>query len=379
MVVARHQVRLKDSAGTVVAVFDDWRSLQYQRKVNGAGFITFIINGNDPRGNLLETDGQIEVLRSIPPSLGWYTDFDGIVEDFQDDTFENGNRQLTIVGSGPISLLGRRIIAYTSDATQAAKTGVAETVMKEYVDENVGPGATSPPRLLSSGVMAGFALEADAGGGAAWTGQRSARGLLETCQEIANEGGIDFDVVRTGAGAYEFRTYLDQLGEDRTTTGLDPATGLNAAGNAPVIFSLEAGNIARCTYRIKRRGSSNAVYVFGQGQGGARDVVVSEDMADLVASPIARREVCRNGSSQEDAADLQQLADSYLTQLAPQESFEFEPRFTATTLYGVNFSLGDRVTARYRSADFNKRVVGVTITVSDKGESPPQLEMMDIP
>jgi len=379
MLVARYQVRLKDNTGSVAAIWDDWRSLQYQRKVNAGGFITLILDGNDPRAMLLETDGQIEVLRAIPGLKDWYTDLDGIVEDFDDSTFENGNRQLTIVGSGLNSLLGRRDIAYRSDSAQAAKTGVAETVMKEYVNENVGPGATSPPRLLASGVMAGFAVEADAAGGNAWTGNRSSRGLLEVCQEISNVGGVDFGVARTGAGAYEFRVYAGQLGEDRTTAGLDYSTGLNAAGNPPVVFSLELGNIASCTYSIKRRGAANAVYCFGQGQGAARDVAVAQDLGDIASSPIARREMARNGSSQDNAADLQQLAGEYLTQFAPSESFDFVPRFNEATLYGLHFELGDRITAQYRGLSFNKRITGVTISVGEKGESPPQLEMADIP
>lgn len=376
---ARYQVRLKDNTGVVVAVFDDWRSLQYQRKVNSAGYITFIINGDDERAALIETDGQIEVLRAIPGKVAWYTDFDGIMENRFDETSENGNRQLTITGSGLNGLLARRIIAYLSSDTQADKTGVAETVMKQYVNENIGPGATTPPRQLSSGVMAGFAVEANAGAGSAWTGQRASRGLLETLQDIANASGVDFDVVRTGAAAFEFRVYASQLGYDRTTTGLVYATGLNAAGYAPIVFSIELGNIAKAMYSVKRSGMANAVYVYGQGTGALRDVVVAEDAADLAASPYARREMARNGSSQDNTLDLQQLANEYLNQFMPRASFEFTPLFTDATLYGVDFNLGDKITAEYNGVSFNKRITAVTITVSGDGEAPPALEMADIP
>lgn len=380
MLVARYQIRLKDPDGVQVALFDDWRSLQFQKKLNTPGFYTFIINGLDPRVSLFEPDGQVEIWRSIPGELGWYKEFEAHHEDYYLQLFSNGNWQFTSVGTGYIGLLARRGIEYTSDVAQAAKSGVAETVMKEYVNENAGAAATSPPRE-ADGVTAGLTIEVDAGLGSTWSGQRSTKNLLETLQEIANSCDLDFDVVGTGAATYEFQTFDTQRGEDRTVTGLDPTTGLNAAGNVPVIFAPELGNVAEMSYSIRRKEESNAVFVWGAGTAAARAIEVREDAAAIGVSPIGRRESSRSGASQgSTTADLQALGDEWLARDAVKEEFTFKPKLNAQTLYGKHFNVGDRVTARLGTIIRSKRIVGVSITVSENnaGEDT-TFEFSDIP
>jgi hypothetical protein len=380
VLVARYQVRLKNQAGVNVAIFDDWRSLQWQSVVNDKGFYSLTLDANDARLPLFEPDGQIEIWRSIPGNLAWSLAFEAHVEDAYDSLAENGNRQYVSVGSGYNGVLGRRTISAYSDTARANKSGTAETVMKAYVNENIGPGATFPARPMQSGVMTGLTVEADSAAGNTWTGQRGQQNLLETLKKIAIIGEVDFAVVGTGPATYEFRVYPDQLGIDRTTVGLDPATGLNAAGNIPVVFSPMLNNVRSMEHTIKYGDSFNAVFVWGQGVGSLRALRLRTDPVGVGVSPIGLREFSRSGGSQTTNANLDQMGDEDLEKYKARDELTFTPLLNEQTLYGVHFNVGDRVTSDYFGYISHKRIVGVKGDIaSGSGGEQLAFDFADIP
>ena len=378
--VARYQIGLYDPTGAKVGLLTDWRSLQFKREVNKEGFFTLILSYFSPFRTLIQDDGYIEIKRSIPGVLDWYTEFEGHIEDSNRLLFENGNFQLTTVGSGFNGLLGRRIVAYRDDTSYARKSDAAETVMKEYVEENCGPSALAVNNRLLDGVIAGFSVQADAANGDNWEGDRSGKLLIEVLEEISNFSGIDYQVVGTGNATYEFRTYIGQLGADKTTNGLDAVTGLNAAGNTPFVFNPEFGNVRNASLTQKNRESANAVVVFGKGQGLTRTIAVRTNATAIAATPIAQREVMRGGGSQESAPELNDLGDEWLAKMKRKEEFNFVPMDTENSLYGVHYELGDRITGKLGDFEADKRITSLTVTVSKGGNGEQKtLEMQDIP
>jgi hypothetical protein len=380
--VAIYQIALYDPSGTLLAILDDYRSLQFQKVVNDKGFFTLIINNSDSKRDLFERNGILVVMRKIPGYTDWYTEFTGHCEDFYTNIYQNGNEQFIVVGSGLNGLLARRIIAYEEGTFQASKSDPAETVMKEFVEENIGPSATVANTRFAEGAMANFTVSADLGTGAVWDGDRTGKNLLQVLQEIANFSEIDFAVnTDVTVGNYIFETYEDQLGSDRTIVGLNPATGLNAAGNAPHVFSPLMGNVQQASFSTKSKESSNRVFVYGQGTGAGRQIEYRED-ATLFdpADNINLRESMRGGSSQDSVAKLQSLGDEQLEKLREQEKFEFDPLDIPSSLYGVHYFFGDKVTVKVSDEQRNKRIVSVKISLaSGKGESQKSFEFEDIP
>lgn len=378
---ANYQIVLYDDAGTKLAILDDYRSLQFQKVVNDKGFFTLIINNNDAKKSLFEKNGILVVMRKIPGYTNWYTEFEGHCEDFYTNIYQNGNEQYTIVGSGFNGLLARRIIAYEEGTAPASKSDFSETVMKEFVQENIGPSATIANTRFADGVQANFTVAADTGAGLAWNGDRTGKNLLQVLQEISNFSEIDFDVsTNVTVGNYVFQTYEDQLGSDRTVVGLNPATGLNGAGNAPHIFSPIMGNVQEASFSTKAKESSNRVFVYGQGTGATRQIEYREDATLIGVNNINLRESMRGGSSQDSVAKLQSLGDEQLEKLKEQEKFEFTPMDIPSSLYGVHYFFGDKVTVRIGNEQRNKRIVSVKISLSGgKGESEKSFEFEDIP
>ncbi len=366
---ARYYIRLLDQDGVQVGVITDWRELKYTTKVNNVGSLKLTIDGDLPVVDLFVLDGQVEVRRediAASPVITRYIDFEGFIRLFQRQT---NTRGLATFMGGCVNyshLLARRVIYYRQGDAQESKTGVGETVMKQYVNENAGPGAVSPPRV-TAGVFTGLTIETDLALGGSWGGSRSFRNLQETLQGIANATNMDFGIVGIGPALFEFQA-RPIWGVDRTVTGLDPVSGLNAAGNAPVIFSLDYDNMQGPDYSLNRIGEVTAVIILGQGSEGDRIIEERTDAVAIAESPLNRVESVQNASEEAATAGLAAAGDAILEKLQAKESFDFDVMQIPGLLYGRDYFLGDLVTARYQGIERNKQIGSVTVTVAEGKE-----------
>lgn len=365
----RYQIVLRNQAGAQVALLTDWRSLIYSLRLNDVGSYTLEINGDIDVVSSFVVDGQLEIRRrdqDASPAIEWYTDFAGFHRTEGRRHDEIGASIYTSSGVDYKHLLNRRAILFRDTTTGAQKTGPGETVMKAYVDENAGPGAIAPPRVFA-GVFPSLTIQADGGAGVVWEGNKPYRPLLATLREIADATGVDFDLVGTAPATFQFQAKAEPLGLDRTTTGLDPVTGLNAAGNAPVVFSLDYDNMAVPAYTLHRIQEVTAAIVLGQGGEGNR-VLVERTSADITASPWNRLEAVKNANQDEDAVALNARGDAFLQELQARETFTFAALQVPGTLYGRDYFIGDRVTARYQTIERNLQIVGVEVRVQEGRE-----------
>lgn len=373
--VATYLVRLKGQTGSYVALFDSWVSLNFNHRVNEVGTLRFEISGDDDRRSLFALDGQIEVWRrDIAANLDWYIEWEGFIRTRTLKTLDSGESRYIVYASSYLTLISRRIIAYYADIAQTSKAGAAETVIKEFVEENAGPSAASPPRVSLSGVTAGLTVQPDNGNGGTWTGNRAWKPLLEVIRDIANAEGVDIDVVGTGAAQFMFVVYNGQRGVDRSLIGYDPTTGLNGAGNYPVIFSFAFGNMAEPEATLKHADEINAVFVLGQGQNEERDVVLQQDGSASGQSPWNQIEITRSTQETLNAA-LQAIGNQVLNELQARQEFNFDIALQGNRVYGKDFHWGDLVTAEFDGVQYNEKITGVDITVAAQGnENPEQIE-----
>lgn len=377
-----YKVRLKNQAGALLAEFDGWRSLSFSHIINSPGSCRLEIDATDSRAALFELDGQIEVWRrNQDVGLDWYIEWEGFHRTQNDLVQQNDNESFVSYALGYLTLLNRRHIMYSAGTVQTDKSGAGETVIKEFVDENAGPAALSANGRLGSvdANISGLTIEADLGNGSNWDGARAYKNLLTVAAEIAVETGVDIEVVAIGTATYEFRVFDGQRA-DRSITGLDTMTGLNAAGNPPVIFSLGFGNMALPLFSINRSTEANAVYVLGQGTEAARTVVLRQDLAAIANSPINRIEIIKNATQEDSTAGLDSVGDEALVENQKKETLRFNALQIEGTFYGKDYFWGDLITARYRTSEFNKKIIDVRIVVSNTqaGENI-TLEFADIP
>jgi hypothetical protein len=363
--LAEYKVRIKNQDGEPVAEFDTWLSLFFTHKVNNRGSCRFEINGEDSRIQYLtpdsdNLDNQIEVWRRNPiVGLDWYVEWEGFLRTNNDLYEQNDNNKFVAHNFSYLDLARRAEIKWAATTPQADKSGVGETVIKQYVSENIGVAALLASGREADNVMPGLSIQADLGAGATWDGAMADKNLLDTLQKIALATGVDFDIIGTGAALFQFVTYDGQRA-DRTKT--------NADGNAPVIFSLGFGNMIVPVLSRSRSTEITAAYALGKGVNGARQTELTESLARL-DSPWNRIE--KTVSASNTAGDaLGSVNDEALEKNAEQIKFNFQVLQTVSAYYGLHYWWGDRVTAQYKTSEFDKKITEAQITVSEnaKGE-----------
>jgi hypothetical protein len=180
----------------------------------------------------------------------------------------------------------------------------------------------------------GISIQTDAGGGntlSVNTGSR--KNLLSVLHDIQPLAGGDFDLVRTGANAWQFRFYAGGLGTDRTSS---------------LVFAKPRGTMADMRYELRRSQEATAAVVGGQGEGEARTFVVrttgpNYSAANDIETFVAATNVPQGTAS--ETAQLNAAGDARLQELAARPTFSFRPLTTEALRYRRDFELGDRATA----------------------------------
>ena len=386
MAVATYELRLYDQSGSQVAIFDDWLSLAFSRKVNDAGsyMLTFRDDEEDKRLDYFKLDTQLVIMRKIAGFLPWTEEFHAMHRTPNRYIDANGVANFDTKGMCYNELLSRRIIAYKEGTIRADKNDASETVMKEYVTENCTGTAdltwvgrlnydADAAVLLYQAGFPNFSVQTDTGAGAEWTGSRPYENLLDVLKDVAEFSAIDFAVVDNGVASFQFRTYNDQLGTDRTE------------GNGsvvPVVFVHAMGNIKDIQYAYDRLSEVNAIIVLGKGDASTRDTLTRHKPATQDDSPWNVREISRSATNyDEDYAthSMRTSGDEILEDMKAKLDFSFQPLQQESALYGVDYFLGDRVTVKYGSLTVDRKIVGVNISVSEGQGEQLSLDLSEIP
>jgi len=373
--MAEYQVWLKDHDGSRVAVFagtgretGGLQSLRFEKWLRTPGQCVVEIDGTDERIDYFLLDYQVEIWRrDMAGNLDWYRVFEGFHRGDEWRQDESGRDLYASTSQHYNILLLAEPIRWPAGSDQATKSGACETVAKEYVDENVGPGATSPPRD-DAGVMPGLTVEADGGTGATWSGGRAGKNLLDVLVELADYAPADFMVVGTGAATFEFQWRATRWGDDKTWD--------NAAGTPAVVFDPKLGNCRNVLYTYDRTAETNVVYVLGQGRQDTRRTVTRTSGAET-DSPWARRAVTRDARNTYSTDALNDKGDEVLDKTKARVKTQVDVAQTTATRFGRDWDIGDLVTLRYRNISVSQKIVGVRVEIDNGGNEIIQAMMQD--
>lgn len=347
-----YRLDIHTAAGIKIAEITDFWHLGYVRKVNAPGVLTFTLDGQHRILPELEHNAQVIVYRrNTALGLCWTADFYGLYRG-QQRTYTDHD-VFSAVCPGILTMLSWRIVAWRAGVTNRStfQSVKAETAMKALVAYNAASSATEANGRLRSGAITGISVQADGGNGGAVSIGCSYANLLDTLQKIAGIGGGDFDLVKTGAQAWEFRWYTGQLGTDRTDD---------------VLFALERGNMADPVYGYDRVEERTVAIAAGQGEGDDR-VIVVQTGPDYAAGNDNEIFVDARGSTTQ--AGVTYNADARLSADRAREEFSFHVIQTTACAYGVHYRLGDLVQAQYGSVNVAQKVVSVAVKLgADGGE-----------
>lgn len=352
------QIRLDlcTSAGVKFAEVSDFLELSASVRVNYAGSLKTVLNGNHPALASLENNSHVELYYKYEGGA-WTRFFGGLYR--SQNRSQQDEPYFTLTAIGYLWMLRTRIIAYFTNLANKTyfSAAKAETIMKSLVTANITSAAT----VVNGRIRAGtnwpatvISVQADAAGGNTQDWYCAQDYLLDTLQKLAEIAGGDFDLVKTAANAFEFRFYSGQLGTDRTSL---------------VVFALGYGNMREPVYSYDRTGEATATIVGGQGEDSLREFVSRTGSGYAAANDI---EIFTPATQVEpgNTAGLNSAGDAKLAEAMAREQFTFKVLQTPATRFGVEYFLGDLVTAvnPYTGASVTQKINGVNLNMQKSGE-----------
>lgn len=267
-----------------------------------------------------------------------------------DQAREAGDLIFNFYGSGYTHLLSRRIVLPDVDQDASTRSGQAETVIKSFVSDCM----VSP--LDTTRVFPGVILELDTGTGGLVEYSARYVNLLTVCENVANEGKLDFGIVEgSQIGEFIFRA--------RPVWGLDRRVG-NSAGNKPVLFNFLYGNMDIPILSINAADEKNFIYVGGSGSGEERIIQPVSDALAVARSPWGRKEFFAEARQQKTTAALVALGNAELEDRKLKRELTFDIIQGQGTRWLTDWNLGDLITARYFDYQVDKKITEVIVTVS---------------
>jgi len=358
------QATLSGSSGNPDSGVDSgFVMLAYIKEVNGIGTGMFAVNAEssiveflDPNGVTL-LDAQIEFWRSDSEnSITPYCDFYGFLRDREYITDDDGQIQFVAHLEEQQDYLRRAIVGYRANIANRSlfSAVVAETVLKTLATYNAtSSGTTGDGRDFDVDPWGAYlSVAADGAEGSTVTVSCAGRNLFEVLQEVADLGGLDFGLTKTGAQTWQFWTDT-RMGDDHT---------------ADVKFSLPRGNMRRPALRSNRRAEKTVAIVGGQGNDTARPT--RRRTGGNYNATYNSYEMFVNGSQYTTNAGLDSAGDERLEEVRALDQLTFDVIQVPSTLYGKNYRLGDTVSAYFRGFSYTPKIYRVSVDVRARGNQP---------
>lgn len=326
-----------DSNRNRIALLSNFTRYNLVKRFNGVG--SFWIDGSatDRALTRLTQAGGIEV------RYKGELVFTGPVRRFN-ATHDGKQAKLTVTGHDDMRHLWGRIVypdpAHTPGAwttSHDVRTGVTETVIKQYVDYNAGPNALPERRVP------GLTIQATTGLGTSRTWRGRCDNLIKFLQEIAIADGLGFDI-----DDRVFKVYQPQ---DRRKL---------------VTFSLGQGSISEYDY-IYEASEGNACIAGGEGEGAARLFVEAVNVSSVTNNGI-RLEYFYDYRRETVSANLAAAAIASLATNDDQISLSVTPKEVPHRKFKIDYYLGDLVSAYVASTVISAVIKEIHINLNpDRG------------
>lgn len=354
--MTQYKLRVYDTSYTLQYEVTNFTTLAYVKRLNAVGMATFsMVDDALVLAQTIQDKWPIEVWRRSPEQgIDWYVDYHGLIRDKVIEDFNPPT--LTLMVPSLETMLGWRIVAYPANTTDRSRflATPVEEIMGRLVEYNLGNSATTLNGRLANGNH-GFTVNDEAGWGSLGPSVDwycAYDDLLDTLQELALVGDVDFEVRPAGVFDWTFNTHPGQLGQDRTSD---------------IIFSVHFGNMANPRYERGFMVERTQAIVAGKGEGSERMVVIRQGTNYDATENVIETYV--DARTTDTVEGLEAKGDARLAELQREEIFDFNVLQTEGVQYGRDYFMGDLVTAHnpYSDTYETRKVVEVAVTL-DEGE-----------
>lgn len=356
-----YSVHLRAANNVKLGIIADFVSLDYNRAVNAPGEMTLVLPALDKYKAMVNTgaetrrDMRLEIwrllgsLEYLETGTQWISR--EVITDYDQQT-------ITIRASSGLILLNRRIIAYDAKSSQASKSDLADNVITEFVNENLGSSATDTDRDWSDKII----IRSSPGNGPTVSKDSSRRSLLTTIQDVGKQATVQgtpifFDVnYLVGSDQFEFKTYSSQRGADLTS------------GVRQIIFGEEYNNLVNIVRQDNFTNEATYIYAGGQGRADERIVVTASDSGRINSSPLGRIEALVDSRNTVDTDALASEAEAGLRQRRPVRTLSGTIVNRPASEYGLDWNWGDKVKVDIDGQIYTARIDSISVKVQNGKE-----------
>jgi hypothetical protein len=227
-------------------------------------------------------------------------------------------------------LLDTAIVYAAAGSADAKKTDYPDDMMKAIVNEQVGQD-----QIYAARKKVTVAPDLSAGGDQitkAFAYRNVLTIMQELCEVAQEKNGVwlGFDVVRTAPGAFEFRTYTGQRGQNHGRNSGDPR-----------LVGKQYGNLSEATFGTYHADERNNIIVGGQGEGEAREIVYRQNLSRIYASKWNQREYFKDSRDDSTTAALEADGDAALDEFRPRQVLTGTLHDTPGMQYNIHYQFGD--------------------------------------
>lgn len=229
------------------------------------------------------------------------------------------------------------------DVERDIRTGIAEDVMKAYVNANIGPAAPTDRQVPQ------LTIEASGSRGTSVTGTARFETLQELLSGLADVSGIGFTIEQVD-DALQFQVY------EPIDRSLD------------IRFDIYNGRLTKSEYSYSAPNVTRTI-VGGDGDGVARTFIERSNTDSIEAETLwGRRIESFTDGRGTTLAELQQSGDEALANYGKTiVSVSISPSDDQTMLFGVDWNLGDQVSVVVGSLQLTSVVTEVGIQIDSDG------------
>jgi hypothetical protein len=387
---ATYELWLLDDAGRKMFLLDHYSYFSYTRSAHYLSPLQIGFMMKEWKAllgtTIFKPDWRIDVWRS--PAYGYPMKREDtyMLRKLEVLTRQDGIEVVTLRGRNGMDLLNRRYAVQYEETAYTLKTDFIDDMMKAIVREQClygscvdYAGVADNDRAFPQGE---FTVEADASLGPSVTLAFPDRKLLDLIRELSDMsvamnmedstnrkiffGVVPVDLTGTTATlaepaaqtGFQFRTYADRVGADRT---------------GGVEFSVENENLKTPQYGESHYDEENVCYVKGKGERSARAVFEVENLSLISKSRWNRCESVKTANYENDPAGLESAGIASLGEKRPVFSLDCEflntpgSSNTPRSLYGIDWNVGDILPVNYGGRQFYVEVMSAYIAINEQG------------
>jgi hypothetical protein len=337
--------------GVRKGVIQAFESLEYVKTQNAIGALVINMPRELTQYDQFSVGDIFEVWREKGGVLELQNETAYFLQNWEFWTDNDGAEYIRLMANDANWLLDTAVVIAKSTSAQADKTDQPDDMMKAIVREQLGSLAAADRQKLA------VAPDLSAAG-ASITKAFAYRNVLTILQELCevaqekNNVWLGFDVVRTAPGAFEFRTYTEQRGQDHGRASGDPR-----------LVGKQYGNLSQATFGTYHADERNFVIVGGQGEDLDRQLVYRWNYNRWHASKWNRREYFKDSRDDSTTAALEADGDAALEEFRPRQILTGTLHDTPGMQYNIHYQFGDILSAEAFGYHVDCRVDSVRVKV----------------